>query len=36
MMDRINAIVFEAKHIWSEHKKVVIAFGVILIIAIIM
>ncbi len=36
MMDKINAIVLEAKHIWSEHKKVVITFGVILIIAIIM
>tara|TARA_R100000781_G_scaffold71786_1_gene44980 strand:+ start:128 stop:235 length:108 start_codon:yes stop_codon:yes gene_type:complete len=35
-MDRINAIMLEAKHFWSEHKKVVIALGVILIIAIIM
>tara|TARA_R100001594_G_scaffold723_2_gene2836 strand:- start:2696 stop:2806 length:111 start_codon:yes stop_codon:yes gene_type:complete len=36
MMDRINAIMFEAKHFWSEHKKVVIAFGIILVIAILM
>jgi len=35
MIDKINAIVLETKHFWTEHKKVVMVFGVILIIAII-
>tara|TARA_R100001530_G_scaffold32965_2_gene25836 strand:- start:604 stop:711 length:108 start_codon:yes stop_codon:yes gene_type:complete len=34
-MDKLKAIALEAKHIWNEHKKVVIAVGIILVIAII-
>ena len=35
IMDKLKAIALEAKHIWTEHKKVVIAVGIILVIAII-
>tara|TARA_R100001530_G_scaffold112440_1_gene79460 strand:+ start:263 stop:370 length:108 start_codon:yes stop_codon:yes gene_type:complete len=35
-MDQLKVIALEAKHIYKEHKKVVIAFGVILVIAIIL
>jgi hypothetical protein len=35
MIDKINTIALEIKHFWTEHKKVVMVFGVILIIAII-
>jgi hypothetical protein len=35
MLDKINAIALKTKHFWTEHKKVVIVFGVILVIAII-
>jgi len=34
-MEKIKNIVSEATHFWDEHKKVVVVFGVILIIAII-
>ena len=33
--ETMKKIIDEAKHYWVEHKKVVIAVGVILIIAII-
>ena len=32
----INLITHEIKHYWKDHKKVVIAIGVILVIAIIL
>jgi|TARA_R110002020_G_scaffold150470_3_gene327240 hypothetical protein len=35
-MDIIKTISFEAKHLYNEHKKVVIATVVILAIAIIL
>ena len=35
-MDKLKAIALEAKHIWTEHKKVVIVTVVILVIAIIL
>jgi hypothetical protein len=34
-MDKLKNLVLEAKHLYSEHKKVVIATVIILIIAII-
>jgi len=34
-MNKITEIAFEVKHFWNEHKKVSIAFTVILLIAII-
>ena len=34
-MDTLKVIFFEAKHLYKEHKKVVIATSIILIIAII-
>jgi|TARA_R110001606_G_C14953492_1_gene600896 hypothetical protein len=34
-MDTLKVIALEAKHLYTEHKKVVIATGIILIIAII-
>jgi hypothetical protein len=35
-MEKLKAISLEAKHFYTEHKKVVIAVGVILVIAIIL
>jgi len=32
----INLIIHEIKHYWKDHKKAVIAVGVILVIAIIL
>jgi len=32
----INLIIHEIKHYWKDHKKTVIAVGVILVIAIIL
>ena len=34
-MDKLKTIALEAKHLYTEHKKVVIAFSIILVIAII-
>ena len=34
-MDTLKVIALEAKHLYNEHKKVVIAVGIILVIAII-
>jgi|TARA_Y100001938_G_scaffold40508_1_gene56034 hypothetical protein len=35
MINKITEIMLEAKHFWNEHKKVSIAFAIILLIAII-
>ena len=35
MLNKITEIILEAKHFWNEHKKVSIAFAIILLIAII-
>ena len=35
-MEKLKVISLEAKHLYIEHKKVVIAVGVILVIAIIL
>jgi hypothetical protein len=35
-MEKLKVISLEAKHFYKEHKKVVIAVGVILVIAIIL
>ena len=35
MINKITEIMLEAKHFWSDHKKVSIAFAIILLIAII-
>ena len=34
--ETMKKIIDEAKHYWAEHKKVVVAVGVIIIIAIIL
>jgi|TARA_B100000085_G_C18302055_1_gene414718 hypothetical protein len=34
-MEKITEIMSQAKHFWNEHKKVSIAFVIILLIAII-
>jgi hypothetical protein len=34
-MDKLKNLVLETKNIWNDHKKVVIATGIILVIAII-
>jgi hypothetical protein len=34
-MDKLKTLALEAKHLYNEHKKVVIAVGIILVIAII-
>jgi hypothetical protein len=31
----MSKLIYEVKHYWNDHKKVVIAAGVILVIAII-
>ena len=35
MINKITEIMLEAKHFWNEHKKVIISFAIILLIAII-
>jgi hypothetical protein len=35
MLNKIKEKYLETKHFWTEHKKVVLVFGIILIIAII-
>jgi hypothetical protein len=35
MINKINEVMLEVKHFYSEHKKVSIAFAIILLIAII-
>jgi hypothetical protein len=35
-MEKLKAISLEAKHFYTEHRKLVIAVGIILIIAIIL
>jgi len=35
MLDKIKAIALETKHFWTKYKKIVLVFGVILVIAII-
>jgi hypothetical protein len=32
----LEMLKYSMKHLWSDHKKVVLAFGVILVIAIIL
>ena len=34
-MEKITEVISQAKHFWEEHKKVSIAFVIILLIAII-
>jgi|TARA_R100000458_G_scaffold58865_1_gene67892 hypothetical protein len=36
MINMIETVVLEAKHLWSDHKKLVVAAGVVLVIAIIL
>jgi predicted negative regulator of RcsB-dependent stress response len=36
MMDKIKNALNEVEHYWKDHKKVVIVFGIILVVAIIM
>jgi hypothetical protein len=34
-MEKITEVISQAKHFWTEHKKISIAFAIILLIAII-
>tara|TARA_B100001939_G_scaffold86541_1_gene74114 strand:+ start:469 stop:576 length:108 start_codon:yes stop_codon:yes gene_type:complete len=34
-MEKIKEVISQAKHFWTEHKKISIAFAIILLIAII-
>jgi hypothetical protein len=34
-MEKITEVISQAKHFWNEHKKISIAFTIILLIAII-
>jgi len=34
-MEKITEVISQAKHFWTEHKKISIAFTIILLIAII-
>ena len=36
MMEKIKNVINEVEHYWNDHKKVMIVFGIILIVAIIM
>ena len=36
MMEKIKNVINEVEHYWRDHKKVMIVFGIVLIVAIIM
>jgi hypothetical protein len=36
MMEKIKNVIHEVEHYWIDHKKVVIVFGIVLVVAIIM
>ena len=35
-MEKIKNVINEVEHYWRDHKKVMIVFGIVLIVAIIM